>query len=902
MQDKQTVNVTINNKNIKTYAGKTIIEVCRENNIEIPALCNLPTLVPLGSCRLCVVEVKNRGIVASCTEKVCEGMIVETHSSKVINHRKNILELILSDHPYDCMTCEKSGECLLEKYAYEYGIKKVSFEGEKGRRLQKDGSPFIVRDYEKCILCGRCVSVCEEVIGVNAIDYAYRGFLTTINSGFDESLAETECVFCGNCIEVCPVGALREVSAENKGRTWEYKKIETVCPYCGVGCGLVVYVKDNKIVKIKGNANSPVNKGFLCVKGKFGFEYVFSEHRIKSPLIKTNGEFKEVSWDEALNFIYEKLTFYKDKYGSDSIAALASAKCTNEENYIFQKFFRSVIKTSNIDHCARLCHSSTIAGLAQTLGTAAMSNSFAEIEEISDCMIITGTNVSESQPVTSYKIRNAKRNGAKIIVIDPREVEISKYADIYIQPKYGTDVLVFNAIAKIIIEKKLYDEKFINERVEGFEEFRKQIEHFDLKEVETVANVRIADLEKVAEIYSKAKAAVILWAMGITQHTTGTDNVISLSNLALLTGQIGKPGAGLCPLRGQNNVQGACDMGALPEFYPGYNKATDETTIEKFKKLWNIESLPDKVGLTVVEMFNGIIEGQIKAMYIMGEMPLVSEPDILHAREALKKADFLVVQDILFSEVAEYADVILPALCSFEKDGTFTNTERRVQKIEKCIKNFTDAKPDWEIIKLLADKFGCKWDYKSVWDILSEINRTVESYRGITPERIKKGERLQWPCLDENHQGTKTIHIGVFKRGKGLLKYTGFKEPFELPDKEYPFLLTTGRLLSEYHSRSMTGRVEGIKKITGTPFLIMNDEDAQCHNIKNGEKIRIISRRGQVELITKLSEEIQKGVIFIPFHFCANLLTHTQLDPYSKIPEYKCSACKIEKIDKRKRT
>lgn len=898
MQNKQTVNVIINNKNIETYTGKTILEVCRENNIEIPSLCNLPTLTPLGSCRLCIVEIKNRGIVTSCTEKVYEGMIVETCSPKVIRLRKNILELILSDHPYDCMTCEKSAECLLEKYAYEYEIKKVSFEGEKGKRGQKDGRPFIVRDYEKCILCGRCVNVCEEIVGVNAIDYAYRGFLTTINSGFDEPLAETECVFCGNCIDVCPVGALREVSAENKGRTWEYKKIESVCPYCGVGCGIVVYVKDNKIVKIKGNENSPVNKGFLCIKGKFGFDYVFSEHRLKRPLIKTNGEFREVSWNEALNFVYEKLTFYKDKYGSDSVAALASAKCTNEENYIFQKFFRSVIKTGNIDHCARLCHSSTIAGLAQTLGSAAMSNSLAEIEEISDCIIITGTNVSETQPVTSYKIRKAKKRGAKIIVIDPSEVEISKDADIYIQPRYGTDILVFNAIAKIIIEKKLYDEKFINERVEGFEEFKKQIELFDLKEVEILANVKIKDLEKIADIYSKSKASVILWAMGITQHTTGTENVISLSNLALLTGQVGKLGAGLSPLRGQNNVQGACDMGALPEFYPGYNKVGDKTTIEKFKKLWNAESLPDRVGLTIVEMFNGILEGRIKAMYIMGEMPLISEPDILHARDALEKLDFLVVQDILFSEVSEYADVILPALCSFEKEGTFTNTERRVQKIEKCIENFTEAKPDWEILKILADNFGYKWDYKNVWDILSEINRTVEIYKGITQERIKKGEKVQWPCLDENHRGTETLHIGAFKRGKGLLKYTEFKEPFELPDKEYPFLLTTGRILSEYHSRVMTGKVEGIKKITGAPFLIMNYEDGQFYNIKKGEKIRVISRRGQLELITKLSKKIQKGVIFIPFHFCANILTHTKLDPYSKIPEYKCSACKIEKIDK----
>ncbi|MCM8802241.1 MAG: molybdopterin-dependent oxidoreductase, partial [Candidatus Omnitrophica bacterium] len=407
------IEILIDNKKIVGYEGQTILQVCRENNIEIPTLCYHPNLEPIGACRLCLVEIRGKGLVTSCTEKIKKGMEILTQSDKVILTRKVILNLILSDHPYDCMTCEKSGECLLEKYAYQYGIKRSIYDGEKRKVKEKDGRPFIVRDYEKCILCGRCVYVCKNIVGAEAINYGYRSFNTEIISGFDEPLKENDCVFCGNCIEVCPVGALREIQAERKGRTWELKKVNTICPYCGVGCGIVVYVKNNQIVKIKGDESSPVNNGFLCIKGKFGFEYVISENRLKKPLIKENGKFKEVSWETAINFVYERLKYYKEKFGPYSIGGLSSAKCTNEENYIFQKFFRVVLKSNNIDHCARLCHSSTVVGLSTTLGSAAMSNSLEEIEKYSDCIIITGTNLTETQPITSYRVRKAKQNGAK---------------------------------------------------------------------------------------------------------------------------------------------------------------------------------------------------------------------------------------------------------------------------------------------------------------------------------------------------------------------------------------------------------------------------------------------------------------------------------------------------------
>lgn len=896
------IQIEINGKKYLADKGETILQVARKNGIDIPTLCYHDQLLPNGACRLCLVEIAEGGnLVPSCTYPVEREIRVFTDTPKVQEMRKVVLNLLLSDHPYDCMTCEKSGDCLLEKYAYEYGVKHPRYTGEKRRIEARDGKPFLVRDYEKCILCGRCVKVCEEIVGAEAIDFAQRGFGTQIVSGFDESLKEGGCVFCGNCIEACPVGALREVGAEGKGRIWEFKRVETVCPYCGVGCGLEVSVKDNKIVKINAVDDSPVNKGWLCIKGKFGFEYVSHKDRLKNPLLKvkksrnSRTKFERIGWDEALNLIQERLSALRERYGPASIAGLSSAKCTNEENYLFQKFFRQILKSNNIDHCARLCHASTIAGLARTIGSAAMSNSLKEIEEISDCILVTGTNVSESQPVTFYKIRKAVQRGAKLIVIDPRKIDVADIASLYIQPRLGTDVMVFNAMAKIILEERLYSKKFIQERVENFAEYKKFMEGFSLKQAIEIAGVREGDIRKAARIYATSHASVILWSMGITQHTTGTDNVMALSNLALLTGQIGKPGAGPSPLRGQSNVQGACDMGALVEFYPGYQKVENPETMERFKRMWQEEFLPNKVGLSVVEIFKAAYQGKIKALYIMGENPLISDPDIGFVREALEKVEFLVVEDIFLTETAGYADIVLPAANSFEKEGTFTNTERRIQKISKCVEPPGEALPDWEIIRNLAHKFGYHWDYKKVWEITDEISRVAPIYAGITSERILKGESLQWPCPEESHPGTSTLHIEKFARGKGELKCIEYRKPFELPDSQYPFTLTTGRILQEFHTRSMTGRVKGIKEITGKPFCLINPADACRLKLKDKERVEISSRRGKLTLIIRISERVREGDVFIPFHFGANLLTHHEIDPVAKIPEYKICAVKIEK-------
>ena len=897
------IKVTLNGKEVWATRGETILQAAKKNGVEIPTLCYHSALPPFGACRVCLVEVKSeKNLVASCAYPIEGELAISTESERVKRARRTVLDLLLSDHPYDCMTCEKSGNCLLEKYAYDYGIKKPLFEGERRKLPVKDGRPFLVRDLEKCILCGRCVEVCGNVVGANALDFAFRGSATTIVSGFDQPLKDGGCVFCGNCIEVCPVGALRELEAEGQGRIWELAKVKTICPYCGVGCNLEVQAKDNRIVKIGSWLESPVNQGWLCVKGKFGFEYVGHPDRLKKPLKRSGprGEasagFTEIEWEEALNLIVRRFTEIKESSGSDGLAGLSSAKCTNEENYLFQKFVRVVFGTNNIDHCARLCHAPSVTALAQTLGSGAMTNSLDEIENVSDCILLTGSNVTESQPVTSYRIRKAVSRGARLLVIDPKRIDLSDIAEIYLQPRIGTDVMLFNGLAKIVLKEGLVNKEFIAERVENFEEYQAFAEKVSLSEVERVTGISVEDLKKVAQLYSRARASVIVWAMGITQHISGTDNVFAISNLALLTGQIGRPGAGLCPLRGQNNVQGACDMGCLPDSLPGYQKVSNPQTRKRFEELWAAEHLPEKPGLTVTEIFEAVHQGRVKGLYIMGENPLISDPDTNHLKEALQEIQFLVVQDIFLSETGQYADIVLPAASSFEKEGAFTNTERRVQKVSKCVEPPGEAKPDWEIIRNLAQKFGRNWNYRSAWEITGEINRVVPSYRGITPERIRKGEALQWPCPDETSPGTPTLHLSGFPIGKAKMVPVEYREPFELPDKDYPFVLTTGRILSEYHTRTMTGRSAGIKELTGEPFCLVNRQDARRLNLKDCQKIEVFSRRGRICLRARLSESISPGIISVPFHFAANLLTHHETDPKAKTPEYKVLAGNIRKV------
>ena len=893
------VSLMIDGRKVTVEEGTTILEAAKSIGVEIPHLCYMEGLPPTSACRLCVVEVEGaKTLVPACSYPVSDGMVVWTDTERVRRARRMIIELLISDHPLDCMTCEKSGSCLLEKYAYELDVPSSRFAGERHSYPVDDSNPFFERDYSKCVLCGRCVTVCQEVQYQGIIDFIYRGFRTKIGAEFDLPLGETDCVSCGNCVLVCPVGALVEKARKRKGREWELRKVETTCPYCGCGCTLIVHVnKEGRIVKITSDPESPVNRGWLCVKGKFGFEFTHSPDRLTKPLIKENGRFREASWEEALNLVASKLKEIKEKYGPDAIAGLSSAKCTNEENYLFQKFMRAVIGTNNVDHCARLCHASTVAGLARAFGSGAMTNSIEEIAN-ADCILVTGSNTTENHPIVALRIKEAvMKNGAKLIVADPRRIELVEFATIWLRQKPGTDVALFNGIMNVIISEGLYDEEFIRSRTEGFEEFKEFIRDYTPEAVERITGVPASKIIEAARLYAKAERASIIYSMGITQHTTGTDNVLALANLAMLTGNVGKESTGVNPLRGQNNVQGACDLGALPNVLPGYQRVDDPEIRGKFERAWGVK-LPEKPGLTVVEMMHAAEEGGIKAMYIMGENPALSDPNLNRTRKALEKLEFLVVQDIFLTETAEYADVVLPAASSFEKDGTFTNTERRVQRVRKAIDPPGEAMPDWRIICELAKRMGYEMDYDSPAQIMDEIASLTPIYGGISYDRLENGG-LQWPCPDRSHPGTKFLHKDRFARGLGLFHITPYKPPAEEPDEEYPLILTTGRVLYHWHTRSMTSRVEGLNEIYPEGLIEISPEDAEELGIRDGEMVRVRSRRGETTAKAQVTERVPKGTVFMTFHFreaAANLLTNDALDPVAKIPELKVCAVRVEKI------
>ncbi len=893
------VHITIDNQKLEIEEGTTILEAAQKAGIKIPTLCAMPELgFTPGSCRVCMVEVEGLpNLAASCVYPVREGIVIHTHSERTRQARKVVLELLLTDHPLDCMTCEKNGDCTLQDLAYELGVKESRFgRGEKKLPLD-ESNPFIVRDLSKCVLCGRCVEMCNEIQQTYALNVGYRGSKTKIIADGDSDLRYSECVSCGQCIAVCPVGALIDKNAQGKGRTWEFSRVKTTCNYCGCGCNFDFNVKEGKVVKVTSNPQSVVNGINLCVKGRFGYDYIHREDRLATPLIKKKGKFEEASWEEAYQLISDKFTQIKRESGSDSLAVLSSAKCTNEENYLLMKFSRAILGTNNVDHCARLCHSSTVAGLAQAFGSGAMTNSIKEIAEAS-AIYLTGSNTTENHPIIALEIKKAvTKKGAKLIVADPREIELVKYATLWLRQRPGTDVALFNGLMNVIITEGLEDKEFIAQRTEGYEEFKNTVLRYTPEVVEKITGVPAEDIKKAARIYATAPTTSLIYSMGITQHTTGTDNVLCTANIAMLTGNVGKENTGVNPLRGQSNVQGACDLGALPNFYSGYQKVTDTSVKDKFSKAWGVD-LSDQEGLTVVEILNAAYEGKIRGLFIMAENPAMSDPDLNHAREALKRTEFLVVSDIFMSETAELADVVLPGVTVAEKDGTITNTERRVQRVRKTIEPLADSKPEWQIICELAQKMGYKMNYNHPGEIMEEIAQLTPIYGGIHYNRLDDGG-LQWPCPDAHHPGTKYLHKDKFSRGKGKFFAVEYKEAAELPDEEYPFIFTTGRVLYHFHTGTITRRSKGLNEIYPEPLVEINPQDAEELKVKEGELVEVASRRGKIRAKVQVTEKSGKGVVFMSFHFreaAANLLTNAALDPVSKIPEYKVCAVKVQKI------
>ena len=887
---------------VEVEKGTTILQAAESVGIKIPTLCYIKGLMPDGSCRMCMVEIENRGwskLDTACSAHVSEGDVIQTKSEKVIASRRGVLDLLLSNHKTDCFSCEGNGSCKLQDYCFEYGVEKTSYEGEMTEFPIDDSNPFFTFNPNLCILCHRCVNTCNKIVGRGAIDTAERGFNSRISTPFGVPLRESSCESCGNCVAACPTGALSSKRRKNY-RPWQVeKKVLTTCPHCATGCQYYLVVKDGKIVDTEA-AEGPSNKGLLCVKGRSGsFDFVHSPERLTHPLIKNKetGEFEQASWEEAPDLVASKFLEIKKKYGPDSLAGFACSRSPNEDIYMMQKLVRCAFETNNVDNCARVCHSASVAGLSMTLGSGAMTNPIADITQKPDVIMLVGSNPEEAHPVVGMQIRQAVQRGCKIIVVDPRDIDLAKHADVHLKLRPGTNVAFANGMMHVIIEEGLQDMKFIEERTEGYEKIKEIVKDYTPEKVGEICHIDPDDLRKAARMYAKADKAPIIYCLGVTEHSTGTEGVMSMSNMALLVGKLGREGCGVNPLRGQNNVQGACDMGALPGDFPGYQKVANPDVIAKFEKAWGKKLNPNP-GLHATDVWPAAIRGEMKGLYIFGEDPIVTDPDTAHIIKALESLDFVVMNELFMTETAQYADVILPGVSYAEKEGTFTNTERRVQRVRKAVTIPGEARLDTDIFIDIMNRMGYPQPHLTAAQIMDEIASVTPSFGGISHARLDAGETLQWPCPSKDHPGTPILHVGKFTRGLGWFYPAEYVPSAELPDEDYPIILMTGRILYHYTTRAMTGKTPGLMEIEGKSFIEMNYKDADAIGVKTGDKVKISSRRGQIVSTARVGRKVSQGETWMPFHFPdgnANWLTNAALDKYARIPEYKVCAVKIEK-------
>ncbi|MDY2559426.1 formate dehydrogenase subunit alpha [Enterococcus faecalis] len=899
----QTVTLSIDNQEVTVPKGTTILEAAKGLGVEIPTLCHLKELAPDGSCRMCVVEVeggRRGGLTTACTAHCQEDMVVSTHSEKVADSRRFILDLLLSNHKLECFSCGKNGDCQLQQYALDYGIDATSFtEGKRMPCHQEDTSnPFFSYDPEKCIMCRRCVRVCQLRQGRDVLSIANRGFETKMMPSYGQPFDQSICESCGNCVSSCPTGALTAKDTKEY-RKWETQKIPTTCPHCGTGCQMNLLVKNNRLVGVE-PLDGPANKNLLCVKGKFAsYKFVGSGDRLTEPLIKRNGIFEPASWEEALTLVSSKFNEIKAENGPDALAGFSCSRATNEDNYVFQKMVRAAFGTNNVDNCARVCHSASVHGLAQTLGSGAMTNPIADITEDVDMILLVGSNPEEAHPVIGAQIRQAIQRGTQVVVVDPRKINLVKDSALHLQVQAGTNVAFANGMMHVILKEGLADRHFIEERTEGFSDLEKMVADYTPEKVAEICHIHPEDLIQAARMYAKAEKVPIIYCLGVTEYSTGTEGVMSMSNLAMLVGKVGKPGCGVNPLRGQNNVQGACDMGCMPYDFPGYQKVNNPEVIDKFEKAWHVP-LNRNTGLTSTKVLPAATAGNVKGLYIFGEDPIVTDPDTGHVRQALESLDFLVVQELFMTETAAYADVVLPGISYAEKDGTFTNTERRVQRVRKAVEPRGQAREDYEIFCEVMTRMGYPCAYESAKEIMEEISAVTPSFGGINYERLEK-ESLQWPCRSLTDPGTPIMHVGSFARGKGLFKAIPYKQAQELPDEEYPYLMSTGRMLYHYNTRAMTGRTEGINQIANHSYIEINAVDAQALGIQEGDKVEVHSRRGKIETYAAVGNRVFPQEVFMTFHFPdgnVNEITNAVFDDIATIPEYKVCAVAIKPVNK----
>jgi formate dehydrogenase alpha subunit len=907
MKISHTASITIDGKKVIAEKGANLLTVVRENGFNIPGLCFHHKLTPTGACRLCLVKVEGiRGLVASCTLKVDEGMVVTAFDEELEETRRFLLDYLLSEHndTYDNTYPDELRE-LMFRYNLEVPEKRFFKPIWQNLKFKIDtSSPVLTYDPSKCIKCFRCIKACDEVQGKNVLSFTERGINSYIIAG-KGVWGESECDGCGECIQLCPTGALVEKPNRDKIDLDKVeRKVKTTCPYCGVGCQIELLIQDGKILRSNGVENVSPNDGRLCVKGRFGYEFVHSPERLTKPLIRKNGELVESSWDEALSLISSKFLEIKEKYGSDALAGYASAKCTNEDNYLFQKFVRTAFGTNNIDYCTRLCHASTVTAMLKSIGDGAGSNPIEDFET-TDCLLIIGNNIVETHPITATYVKKGASRGQKIIVIDPKWTPIVRYATIWLQPKLGTDIALLNGMIHVIINNNWHNPSFIENRVEegmvAFKELEKLTLKYTPEYVETITGVPSDKIILAARIYAKAFTAMIATGMGMSQQVTGTNNVFCLLNLMLITGKVSRERCGIDPPRGQNNVQGATDVGCHPYMYPSYIPIANEENRKKVAAIWGVpfESLPTKPGLTTVEIVKAVHNGNVKGLFIMGENPLLTDPNINHTEEAFKQLDFLVVQDIFHTETTRLAHVILPASTWAEKNGTFVNSDRRVLRVRKAVECPGEAREDWKIIHEMAERMGKpmpKYDDESA--IFNELAKVTPILSGISYPRIEN-HGIQWPCPTPDHPGTPTLYLDKFNTpsGKGKLFPVEYSEQNEKVDLQYPFLLNSGRILYHYHSSTMSRRAKVLRDFIDKSYVLMHPIDAQKLGITNGQKVKLRSKRGELNTYLKISEEVLEGELFMPWHFTesqVNRLTRDELDPFSKIAPFKLSAVSVE--------
>ncbi|HLX27802.1 MAG TPA: formate dehydrogenase subunit alpha [Casimicrobiaceae bacterium] len=895
----------LNGEEVVARPGETIIEVADRLGISIPRLCYKPGYRPDGNCRACMVEIKGERVLApSCCRKPTAGMEVTSDSPRAVQSQKVIVELLASDMPD--RSYKKDSE--LDFWKHALGIVTPRF----ARRIEPPADlshPAMAVNLDACIQCTRCVRACREEQVNDVIGYAFRAAHSKIVFDLDDPMGLSTCVACGECVQACPTGAL--APAQEAFLQPIDRKTASVCPYCGVGCQITYNIDDDRIVHVEGR-DGPANHERLCVKGRFGFDYVNHPQRLTKPLIRKPGfpksagfkvdpsnplsVFREATWNEAIALAGGTLRKIRDTHGGGALAGFGSAKGSNEEAYLFQKLVRTGFRTNNVDHCTRLCHASSVAALLEGIGSGAVSNPVMDVLQ-AEVVFLIGANPASNHPVAATWMKNAVKNGTKLIYADPRRSELARHATHYLQFKPDTDVALLNAIMCTIVEENLVDPKFVENRTSGYEALRDNVLRYPPEAMAPICGIDAQRIRTVARLYAKSRASMILWGMGISQHVHGTDNARCLIALSMITGQIGRPGTGLHPLRGQNNVQGASDVGLIPMMYPDYQAVDDADVRAKFEALWGAKLDPNP-GLTVVEIMHAVHAGKIRGMYIMGENPAMSDPDVEHAREALAKLEMLVVQDLFLTETCYHADVILPASAFPEKTGTFTNTDRNVQLGREALPLPGDARKDLDIIVAMAREIGLDWHYSHPKEVFEEMRKAMPSIAGITWERLERESGVTYPCEHEGDPGEPVVFIENFptKSGRAKLVPAQIIPAAEKPDDEYPFVLITGRQLEHWHTGSMTRRSRALDAIEPYPVVSVNPVDLAALGITPGGAITIASRRGEVSLYAREDDGTPQGSVFIPFCYyeaAANLMTNPVLDPFGKIPEFKYCAVKV---------